>query len=82
MGRTMLHYLGPKVGRIPLSTLDEVRLAATGGLLAETQWVELKEMPSPSSRPTNVELAKDLEFEAAAQVRDEIQALRERLLQV
>lgn len=60
MGRTMLHYLGPKVGRIPLSTLDEVRLAATGGLLAETQWVELKEMPSPSSRPTNVELAKDL----------------------
>lgn len=29
-----------------------------------------------------LELAKDLEFEAAAQVRDEIQALRERLLQV
>jgi|GEM_PF-6821858 len=54
MGRAMLHYLGPTVGRIPLSTLDEVRQAASGGLLEETQWVELKEKPSPSSKPTNV----------------------------
>lgn len=60
MGRAMLHYLGPTVGRIPLSTLDEVRQAASGGLLEETQWVELKEKPSPSSKPSNVELAKDL----------------------
>jgi len=29
-----------------------------------------------------MQYARDLEFEAAAQVRDEIQALRQRLLQV
>ena len=56
----MLHYLGPTVGRVPLSTWRELGAAAQGGLLEETQWVELKEMPSPPNKATNTELAKDL----------------------
>lgn len=56
----MLHYLGPTVGRVPLSSWHEVEAAAQGGLLEETQWVELKEMPSPSNKATNTELGKDL----------------------
>lgn len=56
----MIHYLGPGVGKVPLSTWDEVVTAAGGGLLEETQWVELKEMIGPPNKAVNRELAKDL----------------------
>lgn len=56
----MKHYLGPTVGAVPLSTWDEVVAAAQGGLLEETQWVELKKQLRPADAPGNVELAKDL----------------------
>lgn len=56
----MIHYLGPSVGKVPLSTWDEVVTAAAGGLLEETQWVELKAMLGPANKAVNVELARDL----------------------
>lgn len=56
----MLHYLGPSVGNVPLSTWDEVVAAAASGLFEETQWVELKERLGPAGKPVNTELARDL----------------------
>lgn len=56
----MLHYLGPHVGKIPLTTWDEVVRAAEGGQLAETQWVELKKQLRPPGKEGNLELARDL----------------------
>lgn len=56
----MIHYLGPRVGHIPLRTWEELALAAQGGMLKETQWVELKQQLGPSKNETNIELARDL----------------------
>lgn len=56
---SFMHYLGHGVGKVRLNTWDELTAAADGGLLEETQWVELKEMLSPG-KPGNRELAKDL----------------------
>lgn len=56
----MIHYLGPTVGKMPLATWDEVVAAAQGGMLEETQWVELKKQLGPSNKAVNVELACDL----------------------
>lgn len=58
-GTGVIHYLGPSVGKIPLSTWDQVKVAAEGGLLEETPWVELKERLTPG-KCGNRELAKDL----------------------
>ena len=55
-----VHYLGPNVGKIPLSTWDDIQRAAEGGQLAETQWVELKKQLRPTGREGNLELARDL----------------------
>ena len=55
-----MHYLGPTAGKIPLSTWDEVVSAAEGGLLEETQRVELKKQLRPSGKEGNLELARDL----------------------
>ena len=56
----MSYYLGPSQPLTVLQTFDDVEAAAKGGLLAENQWVELKEGIGPSNTKTNVELAKDL----------------------
>ncbi|MBW3083943.1 hypothetical protein KEM60_00125 [Austwickia sp. TVS 96-490-7B] len=56
----MSYYLGPGRPLTSLSTWQELKAAAAGGLLSETQWCEVKEMPSQSSKASNVELAKDL----------------------
>lgn len=56
----MQQYLGPSRGTVTFSTWDDLVRAASGGLLDETQWCELKAMPSPSNKPNNVELARDL----------------------
>lgn len=55
-----VHYLGPGRPLTSLSTWDEVVDAANGGLLEENQWCELKAMLPPSSKGTNLELARDL----------------------
>lgn len=55
-----MHYLGPGRPLTPLTTWEEVEAAASGGLLGENQWCELKAMIPPSSKPTNLELARDL----------------------
>jgi hypothetical protein len=51
--------LGPDHGRWKPTTWAEVQAAASGGLLDETSWVELKEMIAPG-KPANLELARDL----------------------
>lgn len=56
----MKHYLGPDRPLTILSTWDNVRAAAQGGLLGENQWCELKKALGPSSKGTNTELARDL----------------------
>lgn len=56
----MSYYFGPCRQSVHLSTLEEVTLAAQGGLLAENQWCELKEGLGPAKRAINVELARDL----------------------
>lgn len=56
----MQQYLGPSRGTVTFSTWEDLVRAASGGLLDETQWCELKVMPSPSDKPNNVELARDL----------------------
>ncbi|MFK5636101.1 helix-turn-helix domain-containing protein [Ornithinimicrobium sp. LYQ103] len=55
-----MHYLGPNRPLTSLSTWDEIVTAAEGGLLEENQWCELKAMLPPSSKATNLELARDL----------------------
>lgn len=55
-----MHYLGPRVGQIPLTSWEQVVEAAEGGLLAESQWCEVKKQPRPRDKPSNVELARDL----------------------
>lgn len=55
-----MHYLGPGRPLTSLSTWGEVVSAAQGGLLEENQWCELKAMLPPSSKSSNLELAKDL----------------------
>lgn len=55
-----MHYLGPNRPLTSLSTWGEVVRAAEGGLLEENQWCELKAMLPPSSKATNLELARDL----------------------
>lgn len=58
----MSYYLGQEPSRraVRLSTLEEIRAAAEGGLLEENQWCELKEGIAPSCKKTNLELARDL----------------------
>jgi len=53
-------YLGPRASRLLAESWDEVVAAAAAGVLDETQWVELKEAVPPTSKPANLELAKDL----------------------
>jgi hypothetical protein len=53
-------YLGPRKARLKVETWDDVVLAAGAGVLDETHWVELKEAVPASSKPANLELAKDL----------------------
>lgn len=55
-----IHYLGPAVGKIPLSTWGQVIEAAKGGLLSENQWCELKKGIAPPGKDANTELARDL----------------------
>lgn len=59
-GDSLVHYLGPAVGNIPLSTWADIVHAAGGGLLEETQWVELKKQLGPVKKEVNAELARDL----------------------
>jgi hypothetical protein len=53
-------YAGPRVGRLTLNSWQEVVSAAEAGLLDETSWVELKLDIPPTSKPANLELARDL----------------------
>ena len=53
-------YLGPRKPRLKAETWDDMVSAAAAGVLDETHWVELKEAVPPSSKPANLELAKDL----------------------
>lgn len=59
-GDSLVHYLGPAVGKVPLSTWADIVHAASGGLLEETQWVELKKQLGPAKKEVNAELARDL----------------------
>lgn len=53
-------YLGPRKDRLRAETWEDVVGAAVAGVLDETQWVELKEAVPASSKPANLELARDL----------------------
>jgi hypothetical protein len=53
-------YLGPRTSRLLVESWDDIAAAAAAGVLDETHWVELKEAVPASSRPANLELAKDL----------------------
>lgn len=53
-------YLGPRKPRLLAQSWDDVVTAAAAGVLDETHWVELKEAVPPSSKPANLELARDL----------------------
>lgn len=56
-------YLGPARGVVSFSTWEEVVDLASGGLFEESQWCELKEMPTPigqGKKNANVEMACDL----------------------
>lgn len=52
--------LGPSVPRWYPSSFQDVVAAAAGGLLDETQWVELKLAIPPGNKESNLELARDL----------------------
>lgn len=56
----MNYYLGPARDRWAPSSWADVISAAASGVLDETQWVELKAALPPSSKPANLELARDL----------------------
>jgi hypothetical protein len=53
-------YLGPRKPRLKAESWDDLVIAAAAGVLDENHWVELKEAVPPSSKPANLELAKDL----------------------
>lgn len=53
-------YLGPTLGRWLPKSWDDVVEAASGGLLDETSWVELKADLPPSNPGSNLETARDL----------------------
>jgi hypothetical protein len=53
-------YLGPRRNRLVAEDWGDVVAAAAAGVLDETHWVELKEAVPPSSKPANLELARDL----------------------
>ncbi|GAA1349476.1 ATP-binding protein [Falsarthrobacter nasiphocae] len=56
-------YLGPALGVVAFSTWSELEDAAEQGLLEESVWCELKEMPTPQScskKDANLEMARDL----------------------
>lgn len=53
-------YLGPGRPRSVLDSWEQIEMAATGGLLGERQWIELKQDLGPVKRDVNVELARDL----------------------
>ena len=57
---TTSFYLGPRKSRLQARSWDDVLTAAATGVLEETHWVELKEAVPSSSKPANLELAKDL----------------------
>lgn len=57
---TSSFYLGPRLPRLKARSWEEVVNAAGAGVLDETQWVELKQAVPASSKPANLELAKDL----------------------
>lgn len=56
----MSYYLGPARDRWAPSSWSDVVSAAASGVLDETQWVEIKAALPPSSKPANLELARDL----------------------
>ena len=53
-------YLGPHKPRFQAESWDDVVAAAAAGVLDETHWVELKQAVPATSKPANLELAKDL----------------------
>jgi hypothetical protein len=53
-------YVGPDKPRLRASSWNDIEIAAISGVLDETQWVELKRDVPASSKPANLELAKDL----------------------
>jgi hypothetical protein len=53
-------YLGPEKGRWTPAQWSDVVEAATGGLLDESHWVDLKQELPTGARTHNAELAKDL----------------------
>lgn len=56
-------YFGPARGVVSFSTWSELVEAAGGGLLEESVWCELKEMPTPigtGKKDANLEMARDL----------------------
>ena len=53
-------YLGPRKPRFQAESWDDVVAAAAAGVLDETHWVELKQAVPATSKPANLELAKDL----------------------
>jgi hypothetical protein len=53
-------YVGPGKSRLVAASFDDIVTAAASGCLDETQWVELKRDIPSSSKPANLELAKDL----------------------
>lgn len=53
-------YRGPGKTPLMLDSLAAVETAAASGALDETRWVELKQEVPASSKPANLELAKDL----------------------
>lgn len=56
---TRSFFLGP-AGRWTPSDWTDLEKAVADGTLNETSWVELKKALPPSSRPSNLELARDL----------------------
>lgn len=56
----MSYYLGPDRARWTPGSWPDIGDAAAAGTLDETQWVELKAALPASSKPANLELARDL----------------------
>lgn len=53
-------FVGPEYERWSPQSWDDLKMAATAGLLNETDWVELKKDVPASSPESNLELARDL----------------------
>jgi len=60
MPPTNSFYVGPRRSRLVAKSFADIVTAAAAGCLDETQWVELKRDIPSSSKPANLELAKDL----------------------